>query len=543
MGIFKKRILLGTLVFGWLALHTVGITYGTRELPLHQSYVGDEQSPVNGALHMLQEKSPLGLRNVTTLYYGPVFATLALPAVVGDFVYKCVSEKACSAEAYRDSILWDWGGIVVGIRLTSVLASVLGLYILYLLFMTKTLNPLGVQRYALFGVGLVALNYYYFQYSHFFKHWLFVLVILFAQLYLAIRIKETEGKRAFLWWMHGALSVASFGISYISAMYMVAFLPIAFTLWRAGETVVRRHLYRYAMGFTAGCALVLWWHPYAFFRLLGFVGLNSGTAGGLGTTQNPLAGGASSWGYYGTEILLNHAPLVLAFGVLLYVLSRAGLRKHVAWLWMFGAVTITTLLLFAPSAHHEGRYMLPVILMLLLATIVAWMQYRQQTPGLTKAGIVLSGLFILYALYHGIHIARWMSIYARGPAEHVVLPEILAAQKTSDTPVALIQGYIFGHVHTKEAYAAYIEKRGRQDTNLYKAIMETALPEGVEPLNVRYVWPQEYGPNPGSIDGYDAVFMHVIPREPEINQFDYMDQNLLRLWHWDMLMPRYERLR
>ncbi len=542
---FKMKlpfVLTAVIFFLWMLAHEVGITYGTQNLPLHQSYVGDEQSPVNGALHMLQEKSLLGLRNITTLYYGPVFAAIALPAVVGDFVYQCATERVCSPEAYRDSILWDWGGIVAGIRTISVLTSAIGLYILYLLFMTKTFNPLGVQRYALLGVGLVACNYYYFQYSHFFKHWLFVLVILFAQIYFAIRIKETEGKKVSLWWIHGALSVASFGISYISAMYMVAFLPMAYTLWRRGERVVRKYLILYAGGSILGYALVLWWHPYAFVRLLGFVGVGEQT-GGLGTSQNPLAEGASSWGYYGTEIILNHAPVVLAFGILLFVLKRKNWREHVEWLWVCGSIALATLLLFAPSEHHEGRYMLPVILMLLIAVTVAWIRYRAMDPLRSKISTVVCVLFVFYTLYHGVHIVKWMEIYAQGPVEQKLIAEVLRVQSESDKPVALVQGYIAGHVHTKEAYEAYIEKRGREDVNLYKAILTTPLPGDVDPINVRYIWPSEYEENPSIIDEHGVVYRFIVPREGELNQFDYVDEKLLRIWYWNELMPRFERVK
>ncbi len=538
----KSTLIVSAVVLVWVCMHVVGITYGTQDLPLHQSYVGDEQSPVNGALHMLQEKSVLGLRNITTLYYGPVFATLALPAVVGDFLYQCVSTRTCSAEAYRSSVLWDWGGIVILLRVTSVLASILGLYFLYRLFMTRTFNVLQNRSYALLGVGLVGCNYYFFEYSHFFKHWLFVIVILFAQIYLTVRLRETQGKGVLLWWVHGGLTVMSFGISYISILYSAAFLPVMYALWREGDALVRGYLYRYLAGVFAACLVVLWWHPYAFMRYLGFVGV--GGSNNLGDIQNPLAGVGSSWSYYSTEILLNHAPLVLALVILLTVVLRREFRKCVFWLWMFGSVAAITVLLFAPSVHHEGRYMLPTLLMLILACVVAYVYAMEKTMLSKQVRAWVLGMFAVYAAFHVVHVVKWVDIYSDGPPEQQIRSELLEVQqKLENNPIGLVQGYIFGHVHTKEAYAAYIEKRGRQDTNLYKAIMETPLPEGVEPLNVRYVWPQEYAPDQSTIDSYNVVYRLVTPREGEINQFDYMDENILRLWRWDALMPRYERLR
>ncbi len=535
-------VLVVLLSLGWLLAHFVGIRYGTKDLPLHQSYVGDEQSPVNGALHMLQEKSVLGLRNITTLYYGPIFAVIALPAVVGDFAYRCASEQVCSASAYKNFLLWDWGGVVIGIRILAVFMSALGLFFVYKIFNLETVNPKQSTYVPLLVTALVAVNFYYFEYSHFFKHWVVVLTALLGQVYFALRVFETRGVCVVHWFWHGVFTVVSFGVSYLSAIYMVAFLPMAVSLWRSGNRVLRKTMLYYAAGVAVAALCVVWWHPYALIRLLGVLGVGP-MAGKFENSYTPFYHEETSFLYYGTLILINHLPIFLMLGVLGYKTLIKSLKDYFHWVWLFGSIALLNFLLFASLSHHEGRYMLPTIVMsLLLLGVIVAMNVESLLKNRSKCTALVL-LLVLYAGFHGAHIAQWMSIYARGPAEHGILPELLSAQQSSETPVGLVQGYIFGHVHTKEAYTAYIEKRGRQDTNLYKAIIETPLPEGVEPLNVRYVWPQEYAPDQSTIDSYDVVYKLVTPREGEINQFDYMDENLLRLWRWDELMPRYERLK
>ena len=105
----KQFFLTALLLSCWMLLHIPALWYGTDNLPLHQSYVGDEQSPVNGALHVLQAKNPLALRNLPTLYYGPVFASLAVTAVAIDFGEKYIRGIAQDATAYKNHILFDWG--------------------------------------------------------------------------------------------------------------------------------------------------------------------------------------------------------------------------------------------------------------------------------------------------------------------------------------------------------------------------------------------------------------------------------------------------
>ena len=56
-------LVLGIVLALWAGAHTAGVLYGTKDIPLHESYIGDEPSPVHGALHMLDKKSILGLRN------------------------------------------------------------------------------------------------------------------------------------------------------------------------------------------------------------------------------------------------------------------------------------------------------------------------------------------------------------------------------------------------------------------------------------------------------------------------------------------------
>jgi hypothetical protein len=540
---FKSFIIVSGLLLLWTALHSVGIMYGTQDLPLHQSYIGDEQAPVNGALHILEDKSLLAVHNLKTLYYGPILSIFALPAVIVDFGTRYLSGGVGGAEDYKNTILWDWGGIVLGLRITATLVSVLALIFVYKLFMLNSVNVKKNRTTALVGMLLVALNYYFFVYSHFFKHWTFVVAFLLGQLYYGLLIRETNGNKNVYWWLHGLLTVLSFGLSYLSAVYMIAFLPLAFLLWKKNETGIRKKMYVYTSGVLLSSLAVIWWHPYAFKRYLGFLGIGDVKVGELGEAYNPVASAVSSWNYYLTEIVVNNAPLVLASLVLLFALHKSGgLKKHFYWMWMLGSVALINLLAFAPSAHHEGRYMLPTIVMLVLFVGIAFSHYMHHVEKKTNVLVLIGLLIFLYISFHAVHIGRWMYIYAQGPIEKAMLKEVLAIQKP-DSPVLLVQSYIAGHVHTKEAYQAYMQKRGREDMNLYKAIMDAPLPQNIPVLNARYLFSDEYEEKPFLIDEYEVVYLYHVPRPEELNLFDYMDENLLRLWYWDDLTPSYIRLK
>jgi hypothetical protein len=536
----KYRVgLLSVLLISWVAIHTPAVLYGTDNLPLHQSYVGDEQSPVNGALHVLQAKNPLALRNLPTLYYGPVFASLAVPVVAFDFGEKYIRGLTRSAEAYKNYILFDWGGIVWKARLLSVVTGFLGLVGLYFLLMTQTVNPERNRRIALIGTLLLAFNFYFFEYSSFFKHWIYIVACMLWQLYFVLRIHEEPARAGRYFMAHVALASVSFGISYASLLTQIVFLP-SLTLWVRKRNLDMLRLFGYyVLGLTTLLALIIAWHPRSFLRIAHLV-FGDLTVAGTSEWSWQVQSTGYSYKYYGTLLLVNHLPLVVLAA---FYVKNIGRKMATASHVLLPALTVILVffLLFGTMSHHEGRYILPVIVASVVAIAVLFVRFYGQLSRALKIMTIV--LLVAYFSYHMVHIARWLTIFAEGPAEKHMIAEVLALQGDIKTPVLLVQGYIAGHVHSRDAYEAYIEKRGRQDMNLYRAIMDAPLPQSLPLLNVRYVWPQEYQQSPDLIDGYDIVYKLEIQRPDEINQFDYMDENLLRLWRWDELMPYYVRLK
>lgn len=523
--------------FVWGLLHVPSVFYGTENLPLHQSYVGDEQSPVNGALHVLQKKSLLGLRNLQTLYYGPVFATIALPAVIADFGLKRISGAVKSGEEYKNYILFDWGGIVWKARSISVLAGFLGLVGLLCILLTKTINPSHNAKLAVFGTSLLAVNFYYFEYSSFFKHWIFLITALIWQLYLLIRIHENPNRARMYFVYQGVIAGLSFGVSYLALVSQVIFIPSLF-LWikKKQKDILRSFLWFVGVASVIIIICILW-HPRSIIRILGLV---SGDIFGLGTSQfsSEDTGTGFSFFYYGKLIVLNHIALLGAFATLLFYKWKDIKTEYLFWtIIITGGVFYV---LFGMMSHHEGRYVLPVIVSLVMVTAYLFVGRFGELQQIGK--IIAVAFLIFYISFHGIHVAKWIYVYAQGPVEHGIIETILQLQ-TEEEPVGVIQSYLIGHVHTKSAYQAYITKRGREDTNLYKAIMEADLPENIQPINVRYVFSSEFAEDASTIDDFKHVILLFEPRGVEINQFDYVDESMVRLWFWESSMPHYRQIK
>ena len=152
-----------TLLGMWIFLHAAIIFFGSNNVPLHSAYIGDEQSPVNGALHVLNDVSLGSLHNLETLYYGPIFALLAIPGVLMDALVFFLTEGSVNPQAYQTNLLYDWGGVTVWIRSIALIFSYLGLVGLYKVLTTKTVNPQKSKNLAILGVILLATNFYFLE--------------------------------------------------------------------------------------------------------------------------------------------------------------------------------------------------------------------------------------------------------------------------------------------------------------------------------------------------------------------------------------------
>lgn len=524
----RTPILSGILALAvWFALHIPAVNYGTRDLPLHQSYIGDEQSPVNGALHILEDRNLWAFRNLTTVYYGPVFSVVALPAIAADFGIKLMSGAVHGAADYKDLILWDWGGIVRNARSLSVIAGFLALAALYALLMTESVNPERKRGLALLGVVLLAFNFYFFEYSSFFKHWVYVIAGLLWQIYLLVRIIEDRehARRYYVW--QGIIFAGTFGLSYVSALSQIIFLPALVRWVRTKDGEMLRAFGTYALCLVIPLLLVFFWHPRAFLRLLNLVGGDiSGAGYGNWTTEKPVAG--FSFLYYGVLLIKNHLALFALWCILLV----NGIRKkyHVSEIfWMPIAAAVLFYAVFGLIGHHEARYVLPVIASIAASAAMLLVWGWEDLWRYAKTASL--ALIVSYAAFHAVSIFFWEKVMIAGPAERAAIDQALAFEK--DHPQArqfFISYYLAGYRHTVSAYLDYAKKFGRADTNLFKAIIDAPPRAGQTPLNVYYIHPDQLASTSVEIASFDRIVYHFEPQKELSLDPDYGETDLTRLW-------------
>jgi hypothetical protein len=520
----------------WAALHVPALLYGTESLPLHMSYVGDEQAPVNGALHILQEKNLAAFRNLKTVYYGPLFSVIALPGVAADFAGKLIMGKVDSAEAYKNFLLWDWGGIVWKLRLIALLCGVGGIVAFAKLLLTDTVNPKKILMPVYLGVSLLGLNFFYFEYTGFFRHWAFIVPLLIAQLYLLVRLRESGYKRKYWIWLF-VVCVISFGISYMGILYQLAWLPLLAEWLRQRNKTQLKQFLLYVLGVICAAVLIVSWHPHAFKRIVGLVH-GDVTNGNTEQYSPEKPGEGVSFGYYGSIMLNNHLSLILLFAVLaIYRARRGGIFKE-WWFWAVLGLAIFLYALFGTMSHHESRYLLPVIMLFIVATSMLLIDYYSGERSRTVSLVVL--VLVTYTLlFHSLHIGKWLQILSQGPEERNAISAALEYQKEhQSSKILFLQYYILGYPHTKDAYNDYMERFNKKQFNLYKTIAAAPLPKGIAPLNAYYYRPD----NPISrevIAAYDAVVYKYDPAIDGSREPDFFDVDITRLWSFHDLNERY----
>jgi len=527
-------LIISAFLLIWVVSHIPGIRYGTTDLPLHQSYVGDEQSPVNGALHMLQEKSLLGLRNKWTVYYGPTFSTLAILSVLADAAVKFVKAEIKSANDYKHSILFDWGGIVVGIRTTALLFATIFLLALYHFFKPRQEDNFSYD--ALIVTSLMAINFYFFEYSHFFKHWIFIISALGIQ-WLTLK-KIVEGGEKKWWILHATAVIFAAGVSYISLANLIMWVPHLVGWIRNRDWKRLCSFGRMTYAIVIAVLLIILWHPIILFRYFSMAGIGADVANTLGA-QNPFNISFESISYYSTLVGLNHLALLLAGAVLVVSLWKTRIYAQ-KYTWVILLPGIFSFIFFAPAPHHEGRYMLPTVVALVVFVGYLLLEYKRQAYS-KKVLYFVYILLAINALYHLAHIGKWMSVYADGPAEKTMLETVVERSSAGKKSILLVQSYIAGHIHTLEAYERYANTHGKSGLNLYKEILSRPLPREYHPIDATYVREEYYRSHPELLQKYDQVVLLNTPRKEknEINQFDYIDENIFRIWRYREVLPNY----
>lgn len=526
----------------WVAAHLPGIFYGTDLVPLHMSYIGDEQSPVNGALHILRDKSLFALRDLPTVYYGPLFSVVALPAVIADFSVKYITGVVSGADDYRDFILWDWGGIIIWSRLLALIAGLFGIIGFYKLLSRPFANP-SLGRLAPFvGSSLLALNFYYFEYSHFFKHWIFILTFLVWELYAIARILEKDENTSRFWFLAWTMTVLSFGVSYLGALFQIVWLPV---LWHFVKARYRPSLMRflaYATGSLFSFAAIVAWHPRAFFRILGITGGDIADAD-ISSFTNEAAVSGLSYGYYASMLFVNHISLIALITVLCeYLWYKNKFPRHI----LISGIALSLLaysLVFGLFGHHESRYILPLIFFItfLAGVIIGHFLSFEEKNRLVLVSSITLVLFTV--IFHVAHIGRFMFITMQGPPERAAIEKIVSLEKNDEVSKTLfVKDYLFGYVHTKDAYRDYAEKFNKSGFNLYKAILNTVPPQSISPIRVYYTRTTEPLPK-GAWRTYKRIGYHYDPRFAGLLEPDFMETRLVNLWFYKDFSDKYSFLK
>jgi len=537
---YKKNkiffVLFGFLTL-WVCFHVPGIFYGTENTPLHVSYISaDEQSPINGALHILKEKSLLGLKNKNTLYYGPVFSMFALPAVLTDFLIKLVTGEVTGPESYKISLIWDWGGVLILARIISVLVGFSALVAVFLIFTSKTVNKSQMKKmYSIIPAFLLATNFLFFEYSSFFRHWVFVVSFLLWQIYIVVLLQEKNENRKKLWLLQSVLTTASFGISYLSVIYQIFWLPII-VFWFLQKDFLRlKEFLGYCFVTLAGFALVVWWHPYGFIRLLGLVGVIDPIAIGPVLDLQADTEIVHSFFFYFKVFAVNTLPLVVLFLILcaFFVKKQFVFFRERWWLWAMVALPgLINYLVFSLPAHHEGRYILPSVVLFIVFVNLMFFEafsYLDKRSVVIKAGIIFVFLSILLGT---TQIMLWQRILFDGPVERqTIIPQIHAWQNENpNSKVLLLKDWPLGYVHTSEAYENYVSNFKKSGYELWNAILQVEKPKDIIPINVFYSHAQTVSEE--EMETYDHVVVRIPPKVgDDIALESLMDEFDVRPWH------------
>ncbi len=509
----------------WVILHLPAVHYGTANIPLHAAFIGDEQSPINGALHIIESNSLLGLRDLPTVYYGPVFSVIALPAVIFDYAAKLMTGAVHSAADYRNYIIWDWGGIDRKARLISVVTGFLALLSLYALLMTETINPKRSRWLALVGVSLLAFNFYFFEYSSYFKHWIYVIAALIAQIYFLVRMIEDPKhiRRYYIW--QGFLFVATFGLSYVSALSQIIFLPVLIKWYRDKNYRMLKAFGIYCLCLIIPLLLMIIWHPRSFLRLIHVTGGDITGTGFGGWTQEALWSGFS-FVYYLKIIVTNHLALLGLWLMLIFRAIRKRIhRSYIFWLPI--CVMGIFFLIFGLLGHHESRYILPVIVSIIMsAAMLLVMEWDSLNRMMRIVSIMLVSALLIY---HGTSLYFWDNAMLAGPAERVAVATAVEYQRLHPQAKQLfVADYIFGYPHTRAAYDAYIGKYNKARYGLFDAMTTSPLPTNITLLNAYYIPIASF--RPSDVKGYDRVLYRYMLSTAAHLEPDFPEVDLTRYW-------------
>ncbi len=467
----RLRVWACALLLTWAAVHVIGVSYETHQSPFISTTIGDEPAPIYGSLVMLRDKNPFALRGQAAVYYGPILSVLALPAVVVDVGYRFATGAIHTLSEYGLSVIGDWGSLIFLARWWSSFAGVVLLVGVYRLFQTKTFNPLSRTWIPYLSAIFIGSDYLVFKHSHFFRHWIFLCAIFIWTMVHIVRLHETRGASRQAWLWLGAITVAGFGISYISVLYQIMLLPILVGWVQAKHVFAVKRFGGYVVSMLVACTALVWWNPTPFLRLVGMAG-KPGYAIHLF--------GLPSLAFYLRVIAINH-PLPIAFVI---IMSALGLwRKQLLremWWWMAVLGGMTHLLFFSSSESGVVRYALPTIIALYVLVVAFLARFE------SRRRIYWVIIFIACVIHIGAQLIfdlQWTRIAAQGPVEQRLVQALHVVPTSTQV---LVVGPLLPAWHTPASYVNYETTCQSSSSRLLKQMEDMPTPVQVQPISPDY---------------------------------------------------------
>jgi hypothetical protein len=532
------------LVVLWFVIHIPIVQYGTEPIPIYSGYVGDEQGPINGALHILKEQSLLALRTAHNTQYGPLMSVIAVPPVLADFAHYTITTGVFDADSYKSAVIWNWTGILLNGRVIALYVGIAALLALYLIsFRTVSEHPYR-KWLALIPPILLALNFHFFEYATYFRHWIFVIALLLWQVYFFLRIRAHAGKDVAAWVYSTILVIASFGISYFGIFFQILWIPTVIDWIRKRNGYALRMSAAYASCVAAGAAVIIAWVPGPFLRA---VGIGWGDIVQTDITEHVAEeyGNAFSFTYYTEVVGVNNIALLLALCIIVAALFRSRAVFDRIGFGSIGIAAVAYFVFFSLQSHHEPRYILPTtVLLIALAGIAFVIAEAQNVLASRFTRSLVTGLICFQVIFHGIHIVRMLHVLSPGPAELSMLRVLIPILETADRDVRVLalRDNLLAYPHTPEAYAGYAERYGFSDRGLFTTLATDArYPKGIYLLNPTYFsyfhLPAAEAPDFGA---FDIVVSRHRPNEPDVpNDRDTIGVNIMGYWYPEILRERY----
>lgn len=523
-----KKIPLFFLFAIWAISHLAIVNYGTQLVPLH-TYHGsaDEQAPLLGVMHMAEARSLFGMYGHDSVYYGPVFSVIAAPAVALDFARAYWAGHVRTANDYKIWFSFNWGEVLFWARWAAVFIGFLGLVYAWRFLSLPIINPGGKAWIAGLGVLLLATNFYYFLYSGWLRHWIFLSVFFIMQAYYLVQIKERNKKSDWIWL--AVISVLSFGIGYVSLVFQIMWLPILAMWYRAKDYKKFKIFAHYVLALVIMVLLIVAWNVTPYVRYMDRY-LNLSTGPGLRFMPQAMP----SVVYYLKIIILNQPFLSAGFALVFIAIFLLQKRYKSYWTWILILGGLIHFALFAANAHSEPRYIVPTIFAILLLTaglLASWDASCRHK----RLVVLAAGLLCLEIVWQTTNGVLWSRGALRGTDDQEVVNWLRALPPGQK--VLVDAWHLLGVAHSKEIIKNYALMRfgDKELSNMLTFFSETDPPAWTRPIaNIDYSF---YGKAASGQPRDKFDYFVYYTGEPLAT--NYFEERLTRLWYLPDLRLKY----